>query len=182
MKTSIIFIFIFLIFSNLSLGQSPIEKGTFSLNGNISFTSNYEEDDFFNSTIFIFNPRFDYFIINNLSLGLSLYFKNSSFAGTSSSSKGIGPSIRYYFDVLNIKPFVGAGYSYADDNTSIIYNNAILNLGVDYFLTDNVALETVLSYTFMDIKYPDVYQTYYPDLKSSRKSLSIGLGVNVFLR
>lgn len=79
MKASIILTAIFLFISSLSWCQSSIEKGTISLNGNISFTSNYEEDADLNSTIFIFNPRFDYFIIDNLSLGIMLNYQNTSF-------------------------------------------------------------------------------------------------------
>lgn len=187
MKVSIIFIVLFLFISNLSWGQTSIEKGTISLNGSISFTSNYEEGDGINSTIFIFNPRFDYFIIDNLSIGLMLNYQNTSFVGRDNSSWGIGPSARYYFDVQLIKPFLGIGYSVAQQNTSISddkikQNNIILNLGADYFLTNDVALETIVSYTFMNIKYPQSYNVFYSDLERQRKVLSIGIGVNVFIR
>jgi outer membrane protein len=168
--------------SGLSSAQSVIERGTFSINGNISFTSNQEETSDLNSTLFIFNPRFDYFIIDNLSLGLSLNYQHSSFSNFSSSRKGIGPSLRYYFNMPAVKPFLGVGYAYADDNTSIIYNNMIMNAGVDYFLTDDVAIETILSYTISNVKYPQDYEMFYSDLKTTRKSLSIGLGINIFLR
>jgi outer membrane protein W len=95
--------------------------------------------------------------------------------------------MRYYFNVQSIKPFVGVGYSFANENSSlsdedIKHNNIILNVGADYFLTDNIALETILGYTFMNIKYPKEYNLYYSDLETSRKSLSIGIGINVFLR
>ena len=186
MKASIIFIVVFLFIPNLTWSQSSIQKGTFSLGGNISFTSNYEESSDLNSTIFIFNPRFDYFVINNLSFGLMLNFQNTSFAGHNNSSWGIGPWARYYFEVQPIKPFLGIGYSFAQQNSSISddkikQNNIILSLGADYFLTNDVALETIISYTFMNIKYPQSYSIYYSDLKTQRKALSIGLGVNVFL-
>lgn len=185
MKASLILIIIFIFISNLSWSQSTIEKGTISLNGNISFTSNYEEGDGLNSTIFIFNPRFDYFIIDNLSLGLMLNYQNISFGPSDNSSWGIGPSARYYFDVQVVKPFLGIGYSFAQQNLSnddnIKQNNIILNLGADYFLTNDVALETIISYTFMNYKYPQSYNTFYSDLEGQRKTLSIGLGVNVFI-
>ena len=186
MKTSIILIALVLFIPNLIWSQTSIEKGTFSLGGNISFTSNYEETSDLNSTIFIFNPRFDYFIINNLSLGIMINYQNTSFVGQNNSSWGIGPSARYYFEVQTIKPFLGIGYSFAQQDASlsddkIKQNNIILNLGADYFLTNDVTLETIISYTFMNIKYPQFYSTYYSDLKTQRKALSIGLGVNVFL-
>ena len=172
----------------LAFGQSLLEQGTFSINGNISFTSYYEKNSENNSTVFIFNPSFDYFLIDNLSIGLTLNFRNTSLGEYSNSNWGIGPSLRYYFNAgKSIKPFTGVGYSYATENATYSmedfkYNNIILNAGVDYFLTDNVALETIISYTFINLKLPNDYRTYYQELDVTRKSLSVGLGVNIFLR
>jgi outer membrane protein W len=187
MKSASVFFFFMSLFSISAYSQSDLKSGTFSINGTISYTSNYEESSDMDNSTFIFNPRFDYFIINNFSLGLMLNYQNNSFFGHNNSSWGIGPSARYYFTFDKIKPFVGAGYSYASENSTltsddIINNNIILTLGVDYFLTENVALETTVNYTFMNMKFPDVYSAYYNDLNVSRKSLSVGIGVNVFLR
>ena len=179
---------ILLLLNFLTFGQSLLGQGTFSINGNISFTSYYEKNSENDRTIFIFNPSFDYFLIDNLSLGLTFNFSNISLGENSSSSWGIGPSLRYYFLAAeNIRPFTGVGYSYATENTpvsnkDIKYNNIILNAGIDYFLTDNVALETILSYTFINMKLPDEYSNYYSDLDVSRRSISVGLGINIFLR
>ena len=187
MKSASVFFFVLFLFSISSYSQSDLKQGTFSINGTISYTSNYEESSDMDNSTFIFNPRFDYFIINNFSLGLMINYQNSSFFGNSNSSWGIGPSARYYFIFDKIKPFVGAGYSYASENSTItsddiINNNIILSLGVDYFLTENVAIETTVNYTFINMKLPDAYSSYYNDLNVSRKSLTIGLDVNVFLR
>lgn len=82
---------------------------------------------------------------------------------------------------------MGIGYSFTQQNTSISdddikQNNIILNLGADYFLTNDVALETIVSYTFMNFKFPPSYNTFYSESEMQRKSLSIGIGVNIFLR
>ena len=173
--------------TGFTFSQSEIKQGTFSLNGTISYTSNYEESSEMDNSTFIFNPRFDFFVIDNLSFGLMLNYQNISFFGKNNDSWGIGPSARYYLNFEHLKPFVGIGYTYATEDASIsnddiINNNIILSVGVDYFLTENVAIETSINYSFINMKLPDAYNTYYTDLNVSRKSLAIGLGINVFLR
>jgi len=187
MRCPFLFLFVIIYFSSYTYCQSAIEKGTFSVNGNISFVSNYEEDNILNSTIFIFNPGFDYFIIDNLSIGIKVNYQNISYGISDNSSWGIGPSARYYFDVQHIKPFLGIGYSFTQQNAAIPknkikQNNLILSLGADYFLTSNVALETLVSYSFENIKLPQSYNAFYSKLERQRKSLSIGIGINVFIR
>jgi len=187
MKNLFVLFSILFLLTSFTFGQSEIKQGTFSLNGSISYTSNYEESSDMDNSTFIFNPRFDFFVIDNLSFGLMLNYQNISFFGKNNSSWGIGPSARYYFNFENVKPFAGLGYSYSTENSSlsnddIINNNIILSVGVDYFLTENVAIETIINYSFINMKLPEAYSSYYSDLNVSRKSLAIGLGINVFLR
>jgi len=188
MKKLYLIITILLIVHYSSFGQSLLGNGTFSINGNISFTSYHDNGADNNRTVFIFNPSFDYFVVDNLSLGVTININNISFGEYNNFSWGIGPSLRYYFRAAeNIRPFAGFGYSYATEDATISaedikYNNIILNGGIDYFLTDNVALETIFSYTFTNIKLPDEYRTFYSDSDISRRSISMGLGINIFLR
>lgn len=182
----VVFLGLFLL-TSFTFSQSELKQSTFSINGTISYTSNYEESSEMDYSTFIFDPRFDFFVMDNFSLGLMLNYQNNSFFGNNNSSWGIGPSARYYFNFDRIKPFAGIGYSYVTENAiysndDIINNNIILNLGVDYFLTEDVALETIIKYTFINSKLPDEYSAFYSDLNVSKQSLSIGLGVNVFIR
>lgn len=185
MKTSAILAILILFFSITSAGQSLIGKGTYSINGTVSFISYYNENSDFNSSVFIFSPGFDYFIIDNLSLGIKLSIQNETYGGTSNLNWGIGPSARYYLTDKIFKPFLLVSYSYAQQNTSlsgedIKLSNIAFGLGGDYFLSDNVALETLVSYTFTNTIFPERLHPYYND--SEMKTLSIGIGVNVFLR
>ncbi len=187
MKKTSLLIILFLLFFGISFGQNiSLQKGTFSINGNISFTSSYPESSELNSSTFQFNPRFDYFVVNNFSLGVMIDYKYHTFAGRNNSSWGIGPSLRYYINFDNIKPFAGAGYSYSyegffnsDDYNQ--YSNIILSIGTDYFINNNVALETVLNYTNSHIKNSNK-SLIYSDPDATVNSLSIGVGINFFFR
>ena len=92
MKKLFLIVGILLIVHYSSFGQPLLGNGTFSINGNISFTSYYDKDADNDRTVFIFNPSFDYFILDNLSLGLTINFNNISFYEYNNSSLGIGPS------------------------------------------------------------------------------------------
>lgn len=185
MKTSTALAILILFFSIKASGQSLIGKGTYSINGTVSFISYYDENSKFNSSVFIMSPGCDYFIIDNLSLGLKLNIQNESYGGTSYMNWGIGPSARYYMSDKIFKPFLLVSYSYGQQNTSmsdddIKLSDITFGVGGDYFLTDNVAIETLVSYTFTNITFPERMHPYYND--SQRKTLAIGIGVNVFLR
>jgi hypothetical protein len=53
-----------------------------------------------------------------------LNYQNISFGSSDNSSWGIGPSARYYFDVQGIKPFLGLGYSFAQQKSYLEKNLA----------------------------------------------------------
>ncbi|MFZ0452750.1 MAG: hypothetical protein WAM24_03305, partial [Ignavibacteriaceae bacterium] len=100
------------------------------------------------------------------------------------------PSIRYYFDIERIKPYLSIGYSYLGEiTTSYGYTDKfpsqelLLSGGLDYFITNNVALETIISYRITTVEEP-LYSTaediYIPFNKKGNTFL-IGLGINIFL-
>ncbi len=188
MKTSQMFAVLFFFITGLSSGQNLTGKGTYSINGTISFTSYSEEGVSNNTSVFIFSPGADYFIVDNFSLGLGMSLQDVNYGGSSTTSWSVGPSARFYLGKEHAKPFFLIRYAYGKQSSSgssdeITESDIKLGAGFDYFLTDNVALEAIVSYTFMSIKYPATY-TYY--LASSRevnsRALAVGIGVNVFLR
>jgi outer membrane protein W len=186
MKTSIICMVLVLSLTVLSNGQNLTGKGTFSINGTISFTSTSQENVDNNTSVLILNPGVDYFIIDNFSLGLALSIQDISYGSSSNTTWGVGPSARYYLNEEKAKPFLLIAYSYAKQNSSgsnndITQNNIQLGVGMDYFISDNVAVESLVSYTFINIKYPAVY-SYYSIQETKAKALAIGIGLNVFLR
>ena len=161
MKTLLISSLLFL-FISISFAQGPITKGTFNLDGTISFSSiSYVGADYNVETILL-SPQVGYFLVNNFSLGLAVSYQKVSYDENSESDWGIGPNIRYYFVLNNINPFLGIGYSYAENtrNTSeykITTDRIIFSGGIDIFVTKSVAIETLLSYMINESKYPGVY-------------------------
>lgn len=106
-----------------------------------------------------FNPNFGYFVYHNLLLGFGLSLgvssDNSSKDGKNrfSVSSSFVPQARYYFLKEKLRPFVYARFGY--QSTTTIHNGDISNkdgmtgeggVGLDYFLTKNVALESTLGY------------------------------------
>jgi hypothetical protein len=114
-----------LVFAGIAFAQdSPIDKGSYQLGGGISFSNSggdfYENADGDALTMFEFDPFFNYFITNGLAIGANLDFSNASRGDYKQSGFGIGPQVRYYFNVGqktetkgSIFPYVGGAFSYA---------------------------------------------------------------------
>ena len=185
-----IFLIIFLIVTQFILGQSPTKQGRINLNGNLFYMTQETVDPNNNLDIFLFNPQFGYFIIDNLSVNISIDYTYETFRENSSTKYGIGPSIRYYFDIEKIKPYLSIGYSYLGKiTTSYGYTDKfpsqelLLSGGLDYFITNNVALETIISYRITTVEeqlYSTAEDIYIPYNKKGNTFL-IGLGINIFL-
>ena len=85
------------IISTINFGQSPLLKDTYSISGNISFSSTTNENSSDSRSEFIFNPSAGYFFINNLYTGISINYYSVSYSGNSSSNYGFGPSFEVFF-------------------------------------------------------------------------------------
>lgn len=189
MKTFAMFAAFVLFITGISNGQNLTGKGTYSINGTISFASYSQEGADNNTTILNFSPGADYFIIDNFSLGLGIGIQEVSYGGSSSTTWSVGPSVRFYLGKEPAKPFFLIGYAYGKQSSGgsgndLTESDIKLGVGLDYFLTDNVAIESLVSYTFMNLTYPAEYSIYYtmPSHEVQTKVLAIGIGVNVFLR
>ena len=181
MKKVIVVLMVFLI-QSLLYAQSPISKGSISLGGSISYTSqSYENSEYTHST-FIFNPKVGYFFIDNFYTALSLsYVHLKSGGGSNSDVYGFGPTIRHYFDAGKIKPFMGLGYNYItqsniSDNGNYITNEFIISTGMDFFIIDALALETSVNYSFTSYKFSG---SRLPPQES--KVFRIDIGLNYFI-
>jgi len=180
-------VFIVFLFSITLIAQTPFEKGTYNLNGSLSFSSQSYEGGSDNLDILTFNPQVGYFVGENFSLGLSLSYVNISLANSESTTLGIGPSFRFYLhSERTIKPFFSLGYSYTESSNSsnkekVIGTQFIITGGFDYFITSNVALETTISYMLNNEKFPNSYKYYYKSLTQKSKTFLIGFGVNYFI-
>lgn len=183
MKKLIVVLFAF-IFSVSISAQSPISKGSFTVGGSISYSSETFEKQDTDYSIFRFNPQFGYFFVDNFYTAISITYNNYSWGKYSTDQVGLGPAIRYYFDAEKLKPFIGVAYGYLkqtdegdDDDDKITSSEWRLTAGADYFITESFALEASLNYSFINYDYPDVY--YNNDRKS--KMFQVGVGVNYFI-
>lgn len=188
------FIIIVLLSSNL-FSQNALKRSIYSLGGSIAYSnskstiSNVVSDYTLKTNEIFIAPSFGYFIIDNLLIGANVSFIYSETKSESSYRSplpgldilsittirkqfGIGPNIRYYFSGLSIIPFVEGGYSYSKEFTSEQEGNIFsIAAGINYFLSNSVALEPFLSYSITTYKNPD----------SDINRFSIGVRTNYFI-
>jgi outer membrane protein len=165
--------------------QSPIAKGTIGLNGNLSFSSQSYENSDPSLSILTINPQASYFIVNNISIGLAVNYERKSI-GSSSTNYGIGPSLRYYFSLEKLYPFISLGYSFtksfnSNNDDTFNGNQYIITGGISYFLAKNVAIETSVSYKIDRYTLPDSYRSYYKDLVLKSNIIMVGVGINFYI-
>ena len=119
------------------------------------------------SSFFAMTPSASYFVIDNLSVGVDLTFFSASSKldrksdkGTKGSVLAVMPNASYYFNAsTSFKPYlrIGAGYgriSLGSDDVTRSYNGfaAAATVGGAYFITDNVALDFGINYTYASLK------------------------------
>jgi len=124
--------------------QPNIKSGNLAVGG--SFGSGYST---YSNVTFYLNPTLEYFVIDRLSLGGSIYYSNSS----TYKSYGLGPSFSYYFwQQERWAAFFGGGAVYHDTFDGSYYSGyynywtAQAKLGLNYFVYPTVAFGPFLSY------------------------------------
>lgn len=154
---------LFCIIVSLSFAQSQIDKGTFKIGGGLSYKSYYfkdKEDNYYN---FSLTPQFYYFLLKNLSIGISTeYFYSKADPGNVYERIGLAPGIFYYFHYKNIYPFIFVNIcrksiwskhaaNFTTPPSSYRLYNMKLECGLDVFLLKNISIEPYVYYTFDDI-------------------------------
>ena len=102
MKLLVLFLQL-LLFSSIIYAQTYIPKGTYTINGNISYSNQKYDNNNVSDELFTFNPQFGYFFFNNFYSALSLSYIHSKSDNTKADIYGIGPAIRYYIELGKIK-------------------------------------------------------------------------------
>lgn len=168
--------------------QDALKQGVYYLSGSVSFisSSNEMEDNFgrekTESINFSVQPSFNYFIVNNLSLGagVTIWYSDieNTYANHSDSfifrSYGVGPNIRYYFPGNTLVPLIGASASYRASGGEGQYqegNDFTFFAGVNYFLSRGAAIEPFVSYSIGSMNKPE----------QDIKQFSIGVRMNYFI-
>jgi outer membrane protein W len=189
-KNMKVFIIYLLIVCTLPcFAQSAIQSRTININGSLSFSSQTSEGENESRNVLSLNPQVGYFIFDNISLNLSLNYYRDSYNQYSITEWGIGPIIRYYLGNEKIKFFPLIGYLYSEQIQSNTYasllfpgNESIFGGGVNYFVTNNIAIETTVIYKILKLRKPNRFIIDYPyGYPNNSKVLFIGLGINIFL-
>lgn len=155
----------------LSQIEKPIKKGNILIGGglNSSYYKNQDDkdkSDSYKSISFNVSPSVGYFIVDNLSLGISTQFYYNKIWGVinfENKQSGIGPFVKYYF---NNGFFSTLSFYYS--TTSAIFNfksNYMISpeLGYAFFINSKVSLELSLNYQYT--KYLNTPNHYHSDNK-----------------
>lgn len=176
--------------ANAAYAEGPINTGTYSLSGSLSFSSSKQESTSQSTEIIKvrrteFHPGFMYFVQPDLALGALFSYAKTSGDATGVDEIGLGPVVRYYFHDETIHSFVEgeyifsktkfagssiSGYEYDTRTTSF-------GFGMDIFLARNVAVEPMLLYSNTSFRYSDDVSSFDLDLSN----LSFRIGINVFI-
>ncbi|MFD1140371.1 outer membrane beta-barrel protein [Larkinella insperata] len=162
MRTVYVTALLFLAFLSNAVAQT--EKGRWLVGAQVGDLAYRKmKNDLGNNFTVSLTPSVGYFLVKNLSIGVVVPVTvNNSDLGYSASyfsrSVGIGPSIQYYVGNVNVKPFVGLGYTYnwnytkwsdpnpANESVSKGYDdNLTPSAGVAFFFNRNVLLSAGLS-------------------------------------
>lgn len=133
------------------------------LEGSLGYSHTKDKNTDTKNNEFTINPKIGYFVSDDLAIGVQGSFTSgtSEVAGvdvTDAKSFGAGVFARYYFLELGqrFKTYteLGVGYASAKDKINDVKADGFgagLNLGINYFVTDNIAisfgLADVLSYS-----------------------------------
>ena len=156
MKTIALFIMITVITISMS-AQEQFKKGVYSLGGSISLSSQNNSSNGNSSSVtsFTFLPSGSYFIIDQIELTIGpTYLRESS--GPTFTTLGLDLGIRYYFSNDKFTPFIGAGtgmrWSAINGNSySLPTTNIGVIGGIEAFLSNSVALEPAISYSYVNM-------------------------------
>ena len=188
MKRIIIVLFLALLFAGNAAAASPVDKGVYSLSGQVS----YSHSSYKNGESFMFAPSLLYFVYPKLAMGASVLYYDNKTDEAEIESYGIGPTARYYFGQEAFFPFAEVSYTYhksrskADigaysSTTDSHYSNTSIGLGADYFLSKNVSLEPMVRYTRNNSSSEHTSSGSSSNGSGRTEYVFVGIGINVFI-
>ncbi|WP_315162937.1 outer membrane beta-barrel protein [Capnocytophaga leadbetteri] len=131
-----------------------------------------------------FTPNVNYFVIDNLAVGLGLEYTNSKVKGASDSEStlAIVPNATYFFPLsANLAPFIGAKVGYAmesDGSADNKKNNGLVfggKAGIAYFVNQGAAITGYVGYDNYSLK-----NKADSKIETQRGLLAVGVGVALF--
>ena len=111
------------------------------------------------NTSFTFNPNVGHFFFKGFAAGAEMTISTSKFGEVRSTTLGVGPFARYYFELKapTFKPFAHAGFNVLSIRTkppgeTETARSFLFGLGGAYFINDNVAIDGLLGYNHTKVE------------------------------
>ena len=184
-----LFLFAAVIFASASYAQT--EKGNWFAGSDLglSYTSETVKEkndgtEKSNSTVSTlkFTPNVNYFVIDNLAVGLGLEYSTTKKESSDENKFAIAPNATYFFPLsANLAPFVGAKVGYAMESAGSSdaskYNGLVFGgkAGIAYFVNQGAAITGYVGYDNYSLK-----NKADSKLENQRGILGVGVGVALF--
>jgi hypothetical protein len=127
--------------------QAQTDKGDWLVGGTFSLNTGK------NTTTLSLNPNAGYFLLDNFMLGARVGYEFSELGETKITAFDIGPFTRYYFHGTKARPFGEFDLDFQSAKLSTSLGSStesaigfFIGGGVALFISDNVALETIMGY------------------------------------
>ena len=182
-------LFLAVIFASASYAQT--EKGNWFAGSDLglSYTSETTTPKYDGTkgnktteSTFKITPNVNYFVIDNLAVGLGLEYSTTKKESSDENKFAIAPNATYFFPLsANLAPFVGAkvGYAMASAGSSDAskYNGLVFGgkAGIAYFVNQGAAITGYVGYDNYSLK-----NKADSKLENQRGILGVGVGVALF--
>ncbi len=171
----------------LSTGYTQTDKGSWLIGGtgkmNIQDISG--DNAVFNLTLI---PNAGYFVMKNLAVGSSIDLTFSSGDGFSGSGIGIGPFVRYYFNLSKpmLKPLATAGISFftasfkpdVGEKSTTYSTDFFVGPGLALFINEYIAVEGLLLFE----QDKNNFELGGVKVDDKQLDLSFNVGLQIYLR
>jgi outer membrane protein W len=181
MKKIILISLVLLLFHSFAFSQDfAVDKGSILFAGMASFSTSggdlYENADGDRAMNITLEPSVNYFVIQNVGVGLKAQYSRDSQGDYTSSTLGIGPNLAYFLGDAesNMFPYLGAGFHYITnsvDDYTISGTDIAIIAGVLAPVKKNLGIMINASYHMMSLKHEDW------DEAESGNIIMVGIGI-----
>jgi hypothetical protein len=142
----------------VNIANAQTDKGDWMVGGSMTINTTTGNSQF------TLQPSAGYFFANNFVAGSELTLSFGKFGDVKTSTVGVGPFARYYFNLKspNFKPFLNADFNFAnavskyqDIKTSNTVTSFFIGGGGAFFINPNVALEAMAGYNRSKVESQD---------------------------
>lgn len=184
-----LFLFAAVIFASASYAQT--EKGNWFAGSDLGLSYSSETNtpkydgtkgNKTTQSTFKITPNVNYFVIDNLAVGLGLEYSTTKKESSDENKFAIAPNATYFFPLsANLAPFVGAKVGYAMESAGSSdaskYNGLVFGgkAGIAYFVNQGAAITGYVGYDSYSLK-----NKANSKAETQRGILGVGVGVALF--